>query len=131
MILPAIVRLKENGRYEMVLGHRRKRESGIAELKTILCVVKDLTDDGVIINDVVRNINNEFSIKILNIQQFAKYDECIINSNQADWKNVLAIYVVKTSNGENKKEFLTFDNKKSQVLKTVFWDMNQITHSLK
>lgn len=115
----------------MVLGHRRKRESGIAELKTILCVVKDLTDDGVIINDVVRNINNEFSIKILNIQQFAKYDECIINSNQADWKNVLAIYVVKTSNGENKKEFLTFDNKKSQVLKTVFWDMNQITHSLK
>lgn len=92
---------------------------------------EDVENNNITINDVVRNINNEVSIKISNIQQFVKYDECIVNSNQADWKKVLAIYVAKTSNGENKNEFLTFDNTKLQVLKTVFWDMNQITHSLR
>ena len=92
---------------------------------------EDVENNNITINDVIRNINNEVSIKISNIQQFVKYDESIVNSNQADWKKVLAIYVAKTSNGENKNEFLTFDNTKSQVLKTVFWDMNQITHSLR
>lgn len=92
---------------------------------------EDVENNNITIDNVVRNINNEVSIKISNIQQFVKYDECIVNSNHADWKKVLAIYVAKTSNGENKNEFLTFDNTKSQVLKTIFWDMNQITHSLR
>lgn len=59
VILPAIVRLKENGRYEMVSGHRRKRASEIAELKTIPCVVKDLTDDEATIVMVDSNLHRE------------------------------------------------------------------------
>lgn len=59
VILPAIVRLKENGRYEMVSGHRRKRASEIAKLKTIPCVVKDLTDDEATIVMVDSNLHRE------------------------------------------------------------------------
>lgn len=59
VILPAIVRLKANGRYEMVSGHRRKRASEIAELKTIPCVVKDLTDDEATIVMVDSNLHRE------------------------------------------------------------------------
>lgn len=59
VILPAIVRLKENGRYEMVSGHRRKRASEIAELKTMPCVVKDLTDDEATIVMVDSNLHRE------------------------------------------------------------------------
>lgn len=59
VILPAIVRLKENGCYEMVSGHRRKRASEIAELKTIPCVVKDLTDDEATIVMVDNNLHRE------------------------------------------------------------------------
>ncbi len=42
---PAIVRKKEDGRYEMISGHRRKFASWQLGLKTIPCIVKDLTDD--------------------------------------------------------------------------------------
>lgn len=59
VILPAIVRLKENGCYEMVSGHRRKRASEIAELNTIPCVVKDLTDDEATIVMVDNNLHRE------------------------------------------------------------------------
>lgn len=59
VILPAIVRLKENGRYEMISGHRRKRASEIAELKSIPCVVKDLTDDEATIVMVDSNLHRE------------------------------------------------------------------------
>lgn len=59
VILPAIVRLKENGRYEMVSGHRRKRASEIAKLKRIPCVVKDLTDDEATIVMVDSNLHRE------------------------------------------------------------------------
>lgn len=45
VILPAIVRLKENGRYEMVSGHRRMYASKLLGLEKIPCVIKDLSDD--------------------------------------------------------------------------------------
>lgn len=42
---PAIVRKKVDGRYEMISGHRRKFALSQLGLKTIPCIVKDLTDD--------------------------------------------------------------------------------------
>lgn len=45
VLTPAILRPKENGRYEMVSGHRRKRACELAQIDTIRCEVRDLTDD--------------------------------------------------------------------------------------
>ena len=45
VLTPAILRPKENGRYEMVSGHRRKRACELAQMDTIRCEVRDLTDD--------------------------------------------------------------------------------------
>ena len=42
---PTIVRKKENGKYEMVSGHRRKLASKLLGLNEIPCIVRDLTDD--------------------------------------------------------------------------------------
>lgn len=42
---PVIIRRKENGRYEMISGHRRKKASILAGLKEINGIIKDLTDD--------------------------------------------------------------------------------------
>lgn len=56
---PSIVRKKENGHYEIVAGHRRKRGSELAEKKTMPCIVKDLTDDEAIIIMVDSNIQRE------------------------------------------------------------------------
>ena len=43
VITPATVRQKEDGRYELISGHRRKRASEIAGIKTLRCEVVDLT----------------------------------------------------------------------------------------
>lgn len=45
VITPATVRLKEEGRYELISGHRRKRASEIAGLDTLRCEVVELTRD--------------------------------------------------------------------------------------
>ena len=59
VILPALVRPKEDGRYEMISGHRRKRASELANKETLPCVVRDLTDDEAIILMVDSNIQRE------------------------------------------------------------------------
>ena len=43
VITPAMVRQKEDGRYELISGHRRKRASELAGFKTLRCEVVDLT----------------------------------------------------------------------------------------
>lgn len=43
VITPATVRQKEDGRYELVSGHRRKRASELAGFKTLRCEVVELT----------------------------------------------------------------------------------------
>lgn len=43
VITPATVRKKENGRYELISGHRRKRACELARLETLRCEVVDLS----------------------------------------------------------------------------------------
>lgn len=45
VIIPATVRQKEDGRYELVSGHRRKKACELAGLETLRCEVADLTRD--------------------------------------------------------------------------------------
>ena len=45
VITPATVRQKEDGRYELVSGHRRKRACELAGCETLRCEVVDLTRD--------------------------------------------------------------------------------------
>ena len=45
VITPATVRQKEDGRYELVSGHRRKRACELAGFETLRCEVVDLDRD--------------------------------------------------------------------------------------
>ena len=54
---PVIVRKKEDGRYEMISGHRRKFASQLAGKKDIMAIVKDLTDEEATILMVDSNEN--------------------------------------------------------------------------
>lgn len=56
VMTPATVRLKENGRYELISGHRRKKACELAELETLKCEVKELTRDEAIIVMVESNL---------------------------------------------------------------------------
>ena len=57
--MPALVREKPGGGYEMVAGHRRKRAAELAELPEIPCIVRNLTDDEAIIVMVDSNLQRE------------------------------------------------------------------------
>lgn len=59
ILSPAIVRKKEDGRYEMVSGHRRKFACEKLGLKSIPCIVKDLTLDEATIFMVDSNLQRE------------------------------------------------------------------------
>lgn len=55
VLTPAVLRQKEDGRYELVSGHRRKRACGLAGLTTLRSEIKDLTRDEAIVYMVESN----------------------------------------------------------------------------
>lgn len=59
VIEPATVRKKENGRYEMISGHRRKHASTRLGLDTIRCEVVDISRDDAILQMVESNFHRE------------------------------------------------------------------------
>ena len=59
VIIPALVRPKSDGRYEMVSGHRRKFASQLALKETMPCIVRNLSDDEATIIMVDSNMQRE------------------------------------------------------------------------
>lgn len=55
VLTPAVLRQKEDGRYELVSGHRRKRACEIAGLTTLRSEIKDLTRDEAVVYMVESN----------------------------------------------------------------------------
>lgn len=59
VLVPAIVRPREDGEYEIIAGHRRKHGSELAGLKTIPCIVREMDDATATILMVDSNIQRE------------------------------------------------------------------------
>ena len=59
VLVPAIVRPKEDGTYEMVSGHRRKRACELAQIQELPCIVRNLTNDEATIIMVDSNLQRE------------------------------------------------------------------------
>ncbi len=59
VLVPALVREKADGGYEMVAGHRRKFAAALAGVEEIPCIVRNLTDDEAIIVMVDSNLQRE------------------------------------------------------------------------
>ena len=59
VLVPALVRPKEDGGYEMVAGHRRKFAASLAGIAEIPCIVRSLTDDEATIVMVDSNLQRE------------------------------------------------------------------------
>ena len=62
VLIPALVRPKRSGGYEMVAGHRRKKASELAGKRTISCIVRDLTDEEAILIMVDTNLKQREQI---------------------------------------------------------------------
>ncbi len=59
LLEPLVVRKKENGRYEMLSGHRRKKALQLIGVTESECKIKDLSDDEATIYMVDSNLYRE------------------------------------------------------------------------
>ena len=59
VLVPALVRPKADGGYEMVAGHRRKCAATLAGITEMPCIVRNLTDDEATIIMVDSNLQRE------------------------------------------------------------------------
>ena len=59
VLVPAIIRPKGDGEYQMIAGHRRKRACELAQIQEIPCVIRNLTDEQATIIMVDSNLQRE------------------------------------------------------------------------
>ena len=59
VLVPVIARPREEGGYELISGHRRKRASELAGKETLPCIVRNLDDEAATIIMVDSNIQRE------------------------------------------------------------------------
>lgn len=78
---------------------------------------------------VVREINQEYEGKLDEIKNNTAHDALEMSGSRAVWPEVLAIYAVKTTTDpDNPQEVATMDDGKKELLKEIFWAMNEISH---
>lgn len=78
---------------------------------------------------VVREINQEYEGKLEEIKNGTAHDTLEMSGSRAVWPEVLAIYAVKTTTDpDNPQEVATMDDNKKELLKEIFWAMNEISH---
>ncbi len=83
---------------------------------------------GVSIQTVVQEINTEYNTKLQEEKSSVSYDVLEMSGSRAVWKDVLAVYSVKVNTDpDNPQEVATMDESKKQLLKDIFWEVNEIS----
>lgn len=84
--------------------------------------------NGMTMQTVVREINTEYDTKLDEIKDSTSHDVLEMSGSRAVWKEVLAVYSVKTTTDpDNPQEVATMDDSKKELLKNIFWEMNEIS----
>lgn len=87
------------------------------------------TGSGVTMQQVVREINEDYQGRIETIKANNPYDDLEMSGSRAVWPQVLSIYAVKTTTDpDNAMEVATMDEEKKQLLTDIFWAMNDISY---
>ncbi|MDD4474955.1 MAG: hypothetical protein PHV95_04065 [Eubacteriales bacterium] len=83
------------------------------------------------ITSAIEQINNDFAAEIERIKSENPHDEVNEITTPQNWKDVIAIYAVKYSaDPNNPNEVVTINNAKLEAVKSIFWDMNDISFIL-
>lgn len=79
---------------------------------------------------IIRELNSEYTNKIVEIQKNNNYDEYEIVSKRAEWKDIISVYAVIESKGKEQADIITIDERKANQLKEIFWKMNIINYKI-
>ena len=78
----------------------------------------------------VQEINTDYQENLDEIKTSHSYDVLEMSGSRTVWKEVLAVYAVKTTtDSDNAQEVATMDDEKLELLKDIFWQMNEISSS--
>ena len=78
----------------------------------------------------VQEIYTDYQENMDEIKSSHSYDVLEMSGSRAVWKEVLAVYAVKTTTDpDNAQEVATMDDEKLELLKDIFWQMNEISSS--
>lgn len=88
---------------------------------------EDPAPGAVTTREVVAEVNAEYAAKIETLQ-VGNYDSVEMNGAPADWRDVLAVFAVKTAGADDGMDVATLDPDRVERLKTVFWNMTTISH---
>ena len=88
-------------------------------------------DSGWTMSQAIAQIDMEFNDIIDNIIASNHHDILDISGLRAAWRDVLAVYAVRTATDPyNPMEIATMNEEKYELLRAVFWDMNSITYHI-
>ncbi len=83
---------------------------------------------GETMQEVIREINDEYLAEIEKIKLDNPYDVLEMSGSRAVWKEVLAVYAVKTTTDPiNGQEVATITDEKKEILREIFWETNEIS----
>lgn len=113
---PILVRPKEDGRYELISGHRRKKASELLGIDTIPCIVRNLTDDEATILMVDSNYQRE---RILPSEKAFAYKLKMDALNNQGKRTDLTLSQVDTKLDNAKMIGKEFNDSRSKVFKFI------------
>ena len=88
------------------------------------------TDGEMTLQQAMGILNTEFNDRITEIENSVAHDDIRQDGQQSPWREVLAIYAVKvTTDRENPQEVVAMDEEHLELLRQIFWDMNQIDYT--
>ena len=82
--------------------------------------------EAVSVSQAVSAVNVEYNAK-LEALQAGDYDDIVIHGQGPDWAEVLAVFAVHTAGKNEGMDVVTLEQDRVNRLKTVFWDMTEIT----
>ena len=104
VLVPAIVRQRPDGGYEIVAGHRRKRASELAGLSELPAIVRDLDDDAATIIMVDSNLQRENILPSERAQAYKMKLEAI--KRQGERRDLTSDQVGQKLNGKTSRELV-------------------------
>ena len=83
---------------------------------------------GQTMRQIVQEINNDYQAQIDAARANITHDKLEMSGSRAVWPEVLAVYAVKTTTDpDNPQEVATVNDAKKDILKDIFWQMNEIS----
>ena len=86
------------------------------------------TGSGASVRDAIRTINSEYTGRIEEIKAGVQYDELTLPDKRPAWREILAVYAVRTVNDpDHPQEVTSMTEEKTELLRDTFWQMNALS----